>query len=137
MTSRITHDRAIARSAIAIGFAALATGIVLAVASAARANSKPVGPLPPGPISTITTAPEQLVAVALSRAPSGSGLVWRLARHYNSHVVRQVSEANIAKSVVLVYKVVGRGDTSLVFALTRGDNSPRALKAATHTIHSR
>jgi hypothetical protein len=50
--------------------------------------------------------------------------------------VRQVSEADVGASVVLVFKVVGRGNTSLVFALTRGDASPRAVKAATLEIHS-
>jgi hypothetical protein len=33
-------------------------------------------------------------------------------------------------------KVVGRGDTALVFALTRGD-APSKAKSATHEIHSR
>jgi hypothetical protein len=51
-------------------------------------------------------------------------------------VVKQVSEADVATSVVLVFKVVGHGDTRLVFALTRGDASPRAVKSATHEIHS-
>ena len=137
MDTNARKDRAIARSMMAIGFAALVTGVVLAVAAAARADSRPVGPLPPGPISTITTAPEQLVAVAMPRATVRSGLVWRLARRYNSHVVRQVSEANLGRTVVLVYRIVGRGDTSLVFALTRGDTSPKAVKAVTHKIRSR
>jgi hypothetical protein len=38
--------------------------------------------------------------------------------------------------VVVVFKVVGRGDTALVFALTRGDTSAKAVKAATHKVHS-
>jgi hypothetical protein len=38
---------------------------------------------------------------------------------------------------VLVFKVVGRGKTSWVFALTRGDASSKAVKAATHTVLSR
>jgi hypothetical protein len=48
----------------------------------------------------------------------------------------QISEADVRGSVVLVVKVVGRGDTSLVFALTHGDASAKAVKAATHKIHS-
>src|SRR5690349_23613466 len=114
MSSTTRHERAITRSAVGIGLAALVTGVLLAVAAAAHAGSKPVGPLPPGPTSTIRTAPDQLVAVAMPRATARSGLVWRLARRYNAHVVRQISEANIGRSVVLVYKVVGRGDTSLI-----------------------
>jgi len=122
---------------MAAGLAAFLTGVVLAITSTARADSTPVGPLPPGPISTITTAPKQLVAVAMPRATTRSGLVWRLARRYDSHIVRQVSEADVGSSVVVVFSVVGRGDTSLVFALTRGDTSAKAVKAVTHKIHSR
>lgn len=137
MTSRIDRVPAIARSTMAIALAALLTGTALAVAAAARADSTPIGPLPRGPVSTVTTAPNQLVAVAMPRAAARSGLVWRVARRYDSRVVQQVSEADIGPNVVLVFRVVGRGDTSLVFALTRGDTSPKAIRAATHRIHSR
>jgi hypothetical protein len=77
-----------------------------------------------------------LVAVALPHAAHRSGLVWRIARRYDSHIVRQISEADVRGSVVIVFKVVGRGNTSLVFALTHGDTSPKAVKASTHKIHS-
>jgi hypothetical protein len=40
-------------------------------------------------------------------------------------------------SVVLVFKVVGRGKTSLIFGLTRGDTSSKAVRSATHKIVSR
>jgi hypothetical protein len=131
-----TTERAIVRSSVAIGFAALVTGIVLAVAGAAHADSKPVGPLPPGPVSTVTTAPQQLVAVAMPRAANRSGLVWRLARRYNPNVVREISEANVGRNVVVVFRVIGRGDTSLIFALTRGDTSSKAIKTVRHRIQS-
>jgi hypothetical protein len=136
MTSTTSRDRAIARSVIAIGLASFVTGLALAIIAAAQAGSTPVGPLPAGPVSTITTSSNQLVAVALPHAPRQSGLVWRLARHYNSHIVRQISEANVGANILVVFKVVGRGNTSLVFALTRGDASPRAVKSATHKIRS-
>ena len=68
MTSTARRDRAIARSLIAAGLAALATGLALASAAAAHADSTPVGPPPAGPVSTITTTPNQLVAVALPHA---------------------------------------------------------------------
>jgi hypothetical protein len=87
-------------------------------------------------VSKTTTKPGQLIAVALPRAKQGSGLVWRVARAYNSRIVRQVSEGDLGANVVLVYRVVGRGDTSLVFALTRGDSSSKAVKAATYRVHS-
>jgi hypothetical protein len=111
--------------------------LMLVSASVARADSTPVGPLPAGPVVTTTTKPGLLVAVALPRASRSSGLVWRIARPLNSAVVRQVAEADVGSSIVLVFKVVHRGDTSLIFALTSGDASPKAVKSATHKIHSR
>jgi hypothetical protein len=116
--------------------AAAVVAAMLIGAGAARADSTPVGPLPAGPVTTTTTKPGQLVAVALPHALAGSGLVWRIARRYDSTVVRQLSEADVGANVVLVFKVVGKGRTSLVFALTRGDGSPKAVKAATHRIRS-
>jgi hypothetical protein len=136
MTSATARTKPTRRGLIALGFAALVSAGALEIA-AARADSTPVGPLPPGPVSTITTGPNQLVAMALPHAAKTSGLTWRLARRYNSSVVRQISEADVDADVVLVFKVVGRGKTSLVFALTRGDTSSKAVKATTHTILSR
>jgi hypothetical protein len=51
--------------------------------------------------------------------------------------VRQLYEADMGRNVVLVFKVVGRGRTALVFALTRGDRSPVAVKAITNKIRSK
>jgi hypothetical protein len=124
------------RAFLALGFATLATACAL-VAGTARASSTPIGALPAGPVSTVTTSPNQLVAVALPHAPAKSGLVWRLARRYDPRVVRQVSETDIDTNVVLVFRVVSRGKTSLVFGLTRGDTSAKAVKSATHVIVSR
>jgi hypothetical protein len=137
MTSVTGRTKPTRRSLIAAGFAALVAAVALEVVAAARADSTPIGPLPAGPGSTITTGPNQLVAVALPHASKTSGLTWRLARRYDSSVVRQISEADVDTNVVLVFKVIGRGKTSLVFALTRGDTSSKAVKAATHTILSR
>jgi hypothetical protein len=118
--------------------AALAASGALALvgAGAGRADSTPVGPLPAGSVASTTTKPGLLVAVALPKSGARSGLVWRVARRYDSHVVQELSEADLGESVVLVFKVVGRGDTSLVFALTRGDASSKALKALTQKVHS-
>jgi hypothetical protein len=113
-----------------------AVASVLVLASASLGDSTPIGTLPPGQVTSTTTKPGQLVAVALPHAKASSGLVWRIARRYDSTIVREVSEADVGANVVLVFKVVGRGDTSLVFALTRGDTSPQAVKSATHRIHS-
>jgi hypothetical protein len=105
-------------------------------APAGHADSMPVGPLPRGPVVTTTTKLGLLVAVALPIARPSSSLVWRLARQYDPTVVRQVSEANVGAAVVLVFKVTGRGDTALVFALTGGDSSAKAIRSSTHRIHS-
>jgi hypothetical protein len=124
------------RRAIALATAGVLLAVMLAAAAAGRADSTPIGPLPTGSVATTTTRPGLLVAVALPHARAGTGLVWRVARRFDSRVVRQLSEADLGGSVVLVFKVIGRGDTSLVFALTRGDTSARAVKSATQKIHS-
>jgi len=136
MTCATGSQRGIARSIGAVAVAFLVTGVAPTIAAAARADSTPIGSLPPGPVATITTAPSQLVAVALPGAAKNSGLVWRIARQYDSRVVRQISEADVGVNVVLVFQVVGRGNTSLVFALTHGDTSGKAVKAVTHRVRS-
>jgi hypothetical protein len=114
---------------------AVATAVVvLAVASAASADSTPIGPLPKHPVSTVSTHPGLLVSVALPHQAASTGLVWRLARRVDSAVLRQVSEADVGKTVVVVFKVVGKGKASVVFALTRGDSSPKAVRAITTAV---
>jgi hypothetical protein len=85
------------------------------------ASSPPIGPLPSGPTTSINTTKGQLVAFALPRRTGGK--VWRIARRFESRVVRQVSEATLGQSVVLVFKAVGRGTTTVTFALTRGETA--------------
>jgi hypothetical protein len=122
---------AIARRVLAIATLVAAAGLAAAVA---RGDSTPVGPLPAGPVSTITTSPNRLVAVALPRASKASGLVWRIARPFDAKVVHEVAEADVGTNVVLVFKATARGRTSLVFALTRGDASSKAVRSARFTI---
>jgi hypothetical protein len=121
--------------AVAIGVVIGTLGLLLVSAGLGRADSTPVGPLPAGSVVTTTAKPGLLVAVALPRASRSSGFVWRIARPFNSAVVQQLAEADVGSSVVLVFKVIHRGRTSLVFALTRGDASPKAVKSATYKIH--
>ncbi len=123
-------------TSLALATAAAVAALAFAGPGAALADSTPVGPLPAGPVTTTSTKSGQLVAVALPHASASSGLVWRIARSFNPKVVRQVGEADVGSNVVLVFKVVGKGDTSLVFALTRGDTSSKAVKAATHRVHA-
>ena len=44
------------------------------------ASAPPVGPLPPGQVTNVSTPPDSLIAIALSGKTASSGLVWRLAR---------------------------------------------------------
>lgn len=119
---------------VASACAALLAGAAFAVPRAARGDSTPIGPLPAGPTSTITTAPRRLVAIALPRSAKSSGLSWRIARAFDAKVVREVTEADVGSTVVVVYRAGARGRATLRYALTRGDTSPKAVAAATFTI---
>jgi hypothetical protein len=110
--------------ACALGFCALQ----------AFADSTPVGPLPPGPVATVVTPRGSLVAVALPRAASSTGLVWRLARPLDPAVLREVSEADVGSAVVIVYRAVGKGRARIVYAQTRGDTSSKAVHARTTAV---
>jgi hypothetical protein len=52
-------------------------------------------------------------------------------------VLRQVSEADVGSSVVVVLRAVGSGRASVRFALTRGDSSSKAVKSATYRVTAR
>jgi hypothetical protein len=108
--------------------------LALVATGAATADSMPVGPLPKPAVTKVTTAKGSLVAVALPTQPARTGLVWRVARPLDTRVVRQVGEADVGSSVVLVFRVVGRGHASLRFALTRGDTSPKAVRAVRYDL---
>jgi hypothetical protein len=108
--------------------AALAAALVFAVTAAAAAP--PVGPLPAGPTTTISAKKGTLVSVAL---PSRAGKSWRVARQYDASVVREVTEANVGNTVVIVYRAVGPGTTRVVYGLTRGETK-KAYAAATYAI---
>lgn len=100
-------------------------------ASASLGAAAPVGPLPPSPITTIDTQKGQLIAVAL---PSRSGgRVWRVARRFDSRVVRQVAEADVGTNVVLVFKAVGSGSTQVALGLTPGETA-KAYEARRYAV---
>ena len=100
---------------------------------AAVATAPPVGPLPPGQITTVSAPSGSLIAVALPGQSVSSGLVWRLARSVNSKVVRQISERNIGRDVIVVYKAVGRGTVTIAYGLTKGETR-KAYKSVTYKI---
>ena len=111
----------------------LAGALVALITTPALADSTPIGALPKGPVATVTTHRGLLVAVALPH-PADKGLVWRLARRVDSKVMREVSEADVGKNVVVVFAVTGKGRASIVYALTRGDSSSKAEGAITHNV---
>jgi hypothetical protein len=111
----------------------LVAGVGTAVGSA-LASAPPVGPLPAGPTSTIDTHKGELLAFALPKRQSGR--VWRIARPFNSRVVREVSEANVGRSVVLVFQAVGRGSATVSFGLTRGE-TPKAFESRRFVVRVR
>ncbi len=113
---------------------ALVAAAALGPVTTAAADSTPIGPLPKGPVTTVTASRGSLVAIALPRQPASSGLVWRLARPVRASVARQASEADVGNAVVVVYRLVGHGRATIVYALTRGDASPKALRSATYAV---
>jgi hypothetical protein len=103
-----------------LAFAAALAGALLFVLPAA-ASAPPVGKLPPGPLTTISAKRGTLVAVALPHR--ANGLVWRQARGVNPKVLREVSEADVGKDVVVVFRAVGPGRVTLAYGLTRGETT--------------
>ena len=102
----------------------------------AQADSTPVGPLPKPAVTTVTTTKGSLVSVSLWARKPSTGLVWRIARALDARIVRQVAEADVGPAVVLVFEVVGRGRTSITLALTRGEASGKALRAARYDLRA-
>jgi hypothetical protein len=118
------------------GLIAGTAGLLVLPVSASVASAPPVGPLPPGQITTISAARGTLVAVALPRQPSSSGLVWRLARSVNAKVLRQTAERNIGRSVIVIYKAVSAGDATVAYGLTKGETR-KAYKSVTYKVRIR
>ena len=114
----------IARSSLktlAVAVALAGTVGSAAAAVATRADSTPVGALPPGPASTIATQRGEIVAVALPHRTGGR--VWRIARAFDGRVVRQVGEADVGNAAVLTFKATGKGTATLRFGLTKGETA--------------
>jgi hypothetical protein len=109
----------------------LFAAVGLGVAASAAASAPPVGPLPAGPTSSITTQRNELVAVALPHRAGGR--VWRIARAFNSSVVREVSEADVGSNVVIVFRAAGSGTATVKFGLTKGETA-KAFEARTFRI---
>ncbi len=107
-----------ARTSIALVVAVAAT-TSFAVGSG-QASAPPVGALPSGPVSTITTTKGEYVAFALPE--HRGGLVWRVARPFKPGVLDEVREqSGVGGSLVIVFKAIGVGRTSITYGLTRGE----------------
>ena len=113
---------------------AIAASVAALVTPAALADSTPVSPLPPGPVTTMTAAHGTLVAIAMPRRKASTGLVWRIARPVDPRVLRQVGEADVGPTIVLVFRAVGRGNATVVLALTKGDASAKAVASNTTRV---
>ncbi|HSS72160.1 MAG TPA: hypothetical protein VLK53_01215 [Gaiellaceae bacterium] len=104
------------------------TGVL---AGTALASAPPVGALPAAKVTRLTTTRGQLVSIALPR--HAGGYVWRIARAFDSRVLRQVSEGEVGPAVVLVFKAVGRGHTAVTVAETRGERA-KAYRAVRYIV---
>ncbi len=115
--------------------ALLATAALGGGAAVAFADSTPIGPLPAGPGATIDVQHGELVALALPQRSAGR--VWRVARPFDAKVLRQVSEANVGASTVLVFRARNAGRTTVSIALTKGDASAKALESRRFVVRVR
>jgi hypothetical protein len=70
-------------------------------------------------VTTIRAQKGTLVAVALPHR--AGGLVWRLAHGVDPKVLVEISEADVGKNVVVVYRASGPGQVRLAYGLTRGE----------------
>jgi hypothetical protein len=107
-------------------FAVLLCVLAAALAVPAWASAPPVGPLPPGPTTTIVVLPGQLFSIVLPRP--AAGLSWRGARQSDALVARPLDEGELNGNIVFVYRAGHRGTTTVVYALTK-DEGPKALQA--------
>jgi hypothetical protein len=112
--------------------AALFAALVLT--AGAFATSTPVGPLPKGPVTTIAAARGTLVSVALPHRSGGK--VWRQANTVDQMVLKQISEADVGASVVIVFRAVGSGTTKIAYGLTKGETK-KAYASQTFTVRVR
>jgi hypothetical protein len=99
----------------------------------ASASAPPVGPLPPGQVTTVNAKRGTLVAIALPAQSASSGLVWRLARG-NPSIVRQIAERSVGPAVVVVYRTITPGTARVAYGLTKGETR-KAYKSVTYKIN--
>lgn len=111
--------------------------VTLPLAHRALASSTPVGPLPAGPTVTISAPRGTTVALSLPTPRASTGLVWRIARPFDTGVAHEVSEGEIGRTTIVLVKLVGKGSTTIRFARTRGDASSAATASRSFRLQSR
>jgi hypothetical protein len=129
--TRLRPERYIARALLTL----FAIAAICGGAAVALADSTPVGQLPAGPAASIDVQHGELVALALPQRSAGR--VWRVARPFDATVLRQVSEASVGASVVLVFRARSTGRTTVSIALTAGDTSAKALESRRFLVRVR
>jgi hypothetical protein len=92
----------------------------------AQASAPPVGALPKGPITSIQVQHGQLFSIVVPRPRAG--LTWRGARASDATIARPLDEGELNDNIVFVYRAGHRGNTTVVYALTKGEG-PKALQA--------
>jgi hypothetical protein len=102
---------------------ALAATLALAAVTTASATAPPVGPLPPGPTTSVRVGLGGGFVVTLPR-PAVAGGSWRVARAFDAKVVGQTWEHTTSNGgVELGFAASGAGTTKLVFAVPRGETA--------------
>jgi hypothetical protein len=95
--------------------------LLAATALAGPATAPPIGALPRGPVTELHVPHGLPFALALPHR--AGGLVWRGARNTNVNVARPITEADVGSNVVLVYRALRAGNTTIAYALTRGETA--------------
>jgi hypothetical protein len=113
--------------------ALIAASAAAALSPLADASAPPIGALPTPTETLVQTHSGSLVSVALPRRADRE---WRIARNSDQKVMRQISEADVDGSVVLVFRAVGKGSTSVTLAETRGERA-KVFRAVRYTVRVR
>jgi hypothetical protein len=82
-------------------------------------------------VTDVKTRAGSPIAIALPPAARAS-FVWRLACPVDPAVAVQV-EGAVGRSVVVVFRTKGTGNTRIAFGLTRGER-PTAVQAVTYRL---
>ena len=111
--------------------AAIVAATLTAFTLSASASAPPVGPLPKGPVTSIQVEHGQLFALVLPKP--GNGYTWRGAKNTNVNVAKPLDEGELNGNIVLVYKALKAGKTTIAYGLTKGETK-KAYKSQTFQV---